>query len=227
MTTNPQQPTKEQPGPWLDGDGFEQPSGVIYRWENAHIWERLYAANVNALEAEVAQLRAWGQQVHDALDGKPLPELPDEAPARIAQLRADNLRLRGLDESLRGEAQRQRDEYADEVVTLTARLEKLIAEVAQLRAERDAYEGAAAEMVARLLDAKARLEASEAKVALADSTRTAFKLVQVNAGSPNAHWALYRPVDYEFTYTELEDEVITFCQLYDALTAATPAEDQG
>jgi hypothetical protein len=45
-------------------------------------------AALDRIDAEVERLRAWGQQVHDALDGKPLPEHPDEAPARIERLRS-------------------------------------------------------------------------------------------------------------------------------------------
>jgi len=48
--------------------------------------ERLREA-IDAEHAEAERLRAWGKQVHDALDGKPLPEYPDEAPARIERLR--------------------------------------------------------------------------------------------------------------------------------------------
>jgi uncharacterized protein YukJ len=44
-------------------------------------------AALDALLAENQQLRNWAQQIHDALDGKKLPPHPDEAPARIQQLR--------------------------------------------------------------------------------------------------------------------------------------------
>jgi hypothetical protein len=40
------------------------------------------------LRAEVERLQQWAQQIHDALDGRQLPEYPDEAPMRIKQLRA-------------------------------------------------------------------------------------------------------------------------------------------
>jgi hypothetical protein len=44
-------------------------------------------AALDALLAENQRLRDWGQQVHDALDGRELPPHPDEAPARIQRLR--------------------------------------------------------------------------------------------------------------------------------------------
>src|SRR6266576_340592 len=56
----------------------------------------LEARQVAQLRAEVQQLRQWGQQIHDALDGRPLPECPGEAPVRIEQLRAAIGKLRGL-----------------------------------------------------------------------------------------------------------------------------------
>jgi regulator of replication initiation timing len=48
----------------------------------------------NKLRGENQQLRDWGQQVHDALDGRELPPYPDEAPARISAVRAENQQLR-------------------------------------------------------------------------------------------------------------------------------------
>ena len=78
------------------------------------------AAMVRANERqvqEIAELRAWGQQVHDALDGRPLPKCPDEGPARIERMRA--LVLRGQTregEILKSEA---------EIERLTALLERV------------------------------------------------------------------------------------------------------
>lgn len=56
--------------------------------------EREANAALDALLAHLAEAGRWGQQVHDALDGQPLPEHPDEAPARIAALLADRDRYR-------------------------------------------------------------------------------------------------------------------------------------
>lgn len=50
----------------------------------------------DALEQQVAALQQWGQQVHDALDGKPLPEHCDEAPARITALRQQVEELKAI-----------------------------------------------------------------------------------------------------------------------------------
>src|SRR5947207_4569136 len=40
-------------------------------------------AERDALKARLAELTTWAQQVTDALDGRPLPPLPDHSPARI------------------------------------------------------------------------------------------------------------------------------------------------
>jgi hypothetical protein len=49
---------------------------------------RLARELLKALD-ERDELRRWGQQIHDALDGRPLPEYPDDAPARIVALKAE------------------------------------------------------------------------------------------------------------------------------------------
>src|SRR3990167_1362699 len=51
----------EQERHWLDGDGFEQPTNTIYRWENLHVWVRLTAADANALEAQLTQATAHNE----------------------------------------------------------------------------------------------------------------------------------------------------------------------
>lgn len=43
------------------------------------------------LRNRLHDLEGWAQQVHDAIDGRPLPEHPDEAPARIARLRDNSI----------------------------------------------------------------------------------------------------------------------------------------
>jgi hypothetical protein len=52
-----------------------------------------------AIEA-LAEIQRWAHQVHDALDGRPLPEYPDEGPARIKglkeQLEAAEVALREI-----------------------------------------------------------------------------------------------------------------------------------
>jgi predicted nucleic acid-binding protein len=78
----------------------EKVRGQIYLWlipdSTIHHDERNGAlAALDALvarceQAEGAQgeLNQWAGWIHDALDGRPLPEYPDEAPKRIADLRA-------------------------------------------------------------------------------------------------------------------------------------------
>jgi hypothetical protein len=57
---------------------------------------------ISGLEVRIAELERWGRQVHDALDGRPLPECSDEAPARIEAVLARERRLReALDEAIR------------------------------------------------------------------------------------------------------------------------------
>ena len=37
-------------------------------------------------EERIQELEGWGRQIHDALDGKPLPSAPSQAAARISNL---------------------------------------------------------------------------------------------------------------------------------------------
>lgn len=43
---------------------------------------------------ELNELKAWARQVTDALDGRPLPESPDQSPARIVALREQEVSFR-------------------------------------------------------------------------------------------------------------------------------------
>lgn len=44
-------------------------------------------------ERERDELQRWAHQIHDALDGRRLPEAPDEGPARVEALKAEVTRL--------------------------------------------------------------------------------------------------------------------------------------
>jgi hypothetical protein len=63
--------------------GFEETAPVAYN---------LARELLEALDQR-DELQRWGEQIHDALDGRPLPEYPDHAPARIVALKAERDRL--------------------------------------------------------------------------------------------------------------------------------------
>lgn len=55
-------------GRWQDGEVDGGPSGVIYRWENPHVWVRMTAADANALEQRITDLEGLVHRMRDLME---------------------------------------------------------------------------------------------------------------------------------------------------------------